>query len=81
MKSYQNRPAYDQEIWFTTDENLDWIGYKDANENGIWDPGEQLNNDVGADGLSPFDLNYPGRDTGEGDGIPTNGRHTKIIMN
>ena len=72
-ESYQNRPAYDQEIWFTTDENLDWIGYKDANENGIWDPGEQLNNDVGADGLSPFDLNYPGRDTGEGDGIPTNG--------
>lgn len=72
-ESYQDRPAYKLSKWYTTDENLDWVGFKDGNENGIWDPGEQLNNDVGADGLSPFDLNYPGRDTGEGDGIPTNG--------
>lgn len=72
-ESYQARPAYQKGVWYTTDENLDWIGFKDGNDNGIWDPGEQLNNDVGADGLSPFDLNYPGRDTGEGDGMPTIG--------
>ena len=72
-ESYQDKPAYKLSKWFTTDENLDWVGFKDANDNGIWDPGEQLNNDVGADGLSPFDPNYPGRDTGEGDGEPTNG--------
>jgi len=72
-ESYDQRPAYKEGIWYTTDENLDWIGFKDNNNNGIWDIGEPLNNDVGADGLGPFDLNYPGPDTGEGDGLPTNG--------
>ena len=72
-ESIEQRPAYKAGIWYTTDENMDWIGFSDTNENGIWDVGEQLNNDVGADGLSPFDLNYPGPDTGEGDGMPTNG--------
>ncbi len=69
----EERPAAAIERWFTTDENLDWIGYDDANENGIWDEGESLNNDVGRDGLGPFELTYPGPDEGEGDGIPTNG--------
>ncbi len=72
-EQYFERPAYAFERWFTTDENLDWVGYEDANENGIFDEGETLNNDVGRDGLSPFDLQYPGPDEGEGDGIPTNG--------
>lgn len=68
-----DRDAFKAERWFTTDENLDWIGFDDANNNGIWDIGETLNNDVGRDGLSPFDLEYPGPDAGEGDGLPTNG--------
>lgn len=72
-ESYDQRPAYKAGIWYTSDENLDWVGFKDNNNNGIWDIGEPLNNDVGADGLGPFDLNYPGPDAGEGDGIPTNG--------
>jgi hypothetical protein len=72
-ESYQDRDAYKAERWFTTDENLDWVGYNDANQNGIWDAGETLNNDIGSDGLGPFDLNYPGPDTGEGDGLPTDG--------
>lgn len=72
-QSYDERPAYKAGIWFTTDENLDWIGFTDTNENGVWDIGEPLNNDVGADGLGPFALNYPGPDSGEGDGLPTNG--------
>lgn len=72
-EQYFERPAYTFERWFTTDENLDWVGFEDANENGIFDEGETLNNDVGRDGLSPFDIQYPGPDEGEGDGIPTNG--------
>jgi len=37
---------------------------------GDWDP---ANDDVGADGLAPGVRGYPGPDTGEKDGIPTNG--------
>tara|TARA_R110000868_G_scaffold368227_4_gene631273 strand:- start:5402 stop:8887 length:3486 start_codon:yes stop_codon:yes gene_type:complete len=70
---YTDKPAYKASRWFTTDENLDWIGFSDANENGTWEEGEVLNNDVGRDGLGPFDQFYPGPDDGEGDGIPTNG--------
>ncbi|MEM6782409.1 MAG: hypothetical protein AAF624_01555 [Bacteroidota bacterium] len=67
------RPAYQAGRWWTGDENLDWVGFSDDNDNGIRDDGELLNNDVGGDGLGPFDLGYPGPDTGEGDGIPTRG--------
>ncbi|MEW6652897.1 MAG: hypothetical protein AB1394_05435, partial [Bacteroidota bacterium] len=35
--------------------------------------GEPLNDDVGKDGLGPFDINYTGPDEGEGDGKPTDG--------
>ncbi len=67
------RPAYLAGRWWTGDENMDWVGYTDTNENGQWDAGEQLNNDVGRDGLGPFDLGYPGPDTGEADGVPSLG--------
>jgi len=66
-------PAYKAGVWFTGDENLDWVGYSDDNENGSYDPGELVNNDVGRDGKGPFDLNYPGPDDGEADGMPTPG--------
>jgi hypothetical protein len=69
----EDQPAARAGRWFTTDENLDWVGFVDNNGNGTWDTGEPLNNDVGRDGLGPFDLNYPGPDEGQGDGIPTNG--------
>jgi hypothetical protein len=55
------------------DNNHNWVGYEDVNKNGKWDPGEPLNNDVGADGLGPLDPQYTGPDQGEGDGIPTHG--------
>jgi hypothetical protein len=71
--SITDRPAFTAEIWFTTDENLDWVGFSDDNDNGTADPGEVLNNDVGRDGLGLFDLEYPGPDEGEGDGLPTPG--------
>ena len=68
-----DRPALQAGRWWTGDENMDWVGYTDENENGVWDQGEPVNNDVGADGLGPFDLGYPGPDQGESDGIPTRG--------
>ncbi|MDZ7292477.1 MAG: hypothetical protein ONB42_21325 [candidate division KSB1 bacterium] len=55
------------------DENIDWDPFEDLNQNGVWDNGEPLRDDVGADGLGPFDPNYPGPDFGEADGIPTAG--------
>jgi hypothetical protein len=57
------------------DNDDDWITFLDINGNGVWDADENepLNNDVGRDGVGPFDLGYNGPDEGEGDGIPTLG--------
>ncbi len=57
------------------DNDNDWVGYTDLNGNGKWDADENepLNNDVGSDGVGPFDLQYIAPDEGEGDGIPTDG--------
>lgn len=48
----EQRPAYRTGIWFTGDEDMDWVAEYD---------------DTGADGI------FGTHDTGEGDGIPTNG--------
>lgn len=69
----EDLPAYKEGVWWTGDENLDWLGFDDANGNGELDPGESVRNDVGRDGKGPFDLGYPGPDEGEADGIPTPG--------
>ena len=57
------------------DNDGDWVGFTDLNGNGVWDADENepLNNDVGADGVGPFDRQYTLPDEGEGDGIPTSG--------
>ncbi len=55
------------------DNNHNWVPYSDLNGNGKWDPDEPLNDDVGADGLGPWDPGYTGPDIGEGDGLPTHG--------
>ncbi len=57
------------------DNDNDWAPYTDLNGNGEWDAeeNEPLNNDVGQDGVGPFDPQYFGPDEGEGDGIPTDG--------
>jgi hypothetical protein len=57
------------------DNDGDWVAFSDLNGNGKWDPeeNEPLNNDVGQDGVGPFDPQYIGPDPGEGDGIPTDG--------
>lgn len=57
------------------DNDGDWVGYSDLNGNGEWDAeeNEPLNNDLGQDGVGPFDPQYIGPDEGEGDGVPTDG--------
>ena len=69
----ERRPAYDAGRWWTGDENLDWRSFTDLNQNGAYDDGEPLGSDYGLDGLGPFDLGYPGPDTGEADGVPDRG--------
>jgi hypothetical protein len=64
---------YQRAYWWTGDEDMDWLSYTDLNENGTWDSGEPINDDVGADGLGPNNPNYPGRDLGEGNGRPDAG--------
>jgi hypothetical protein len=55
------------------DEDGDWVGFTDVNENGVWDSGEPLNDDIGSDGVGPGVSYYPGPDIGEGDNMPTIG--------
>ncbi|MGE5496548.1 MAG: hypothetical protein ACM3Q2_00635, partial [Syntrophothermus sp.] len=56
------------------DENGDWVSFGDLNGNGKWDPeSEPLNDDVGKDGIGPFDEGYVKADEGEGNGKPDQG--------
>ena len=55
------------------DDNHNWLSFEDVNHNGKWDPGEDLRDDLGRDGVGPNDLQYTGPDEGEGDGLPTHG--------
>lgn len=57
------------------DNDGDWLPFTDINGNGKWDAdqNEPLNNDVGKDGVGPFDRQYTGPDQGEGDGLVTDG--------
>jgi hypothetical protein len=66
-------PEHQLRPHWSGDENIDWDGFDDLNNNGVWENGEPLRDDVGADGLGPFESNYPGRDAGEGDSIPSAG--------
>jgi len=65
--------GYSPSPHWSNDEDCDWVPFTDANGNGVWDTGEFLNNDVGVDGVGPYDLHYIGPDEGEGDGRPTDG--------
>jgi hypothetical protein len=50
-----------------------WTKYEDINHNGKWDPGEDIRDDVGLDGVGPNDPSYTGPDKGEADGTATSG--------
>src|SRR3989339_606200 len=62
---YSWRPHWD------ADENANWKSYFDLNNNNQWDAGEPLYDDVGTDGIGPFDANYSGPDN---DGTEANGK-------
>ncbi len=66
---YSWKPHWD------ADENCNWRSFTDLNNDGKWEPGEPLNDDVGTDGLGPFDEGYPGPDPDgtEGNGKPDQG--------
>ncbi len=57
------------------DNDGDWVGFTDLNDNDQWDAeeNEPLNDDLGKDGVGPYDRQYVGPDEGEGDGKPTHG--------
>lgn len=57
------------------DEDGDWRIYEDDNGNGVWDYGEQIMDDVGSDGVGPYDQDYiaPDIDRTEGNGVPDDG--------
>lgn len=69
----EQMPPMQTGVWWTGDEDMDWMTFSDLNDNGLWDSGEPLNNDVGIDGLGPNHPNYPGIDEGEGNGRPDPG--------
>jgi len=67
-------PMIDERRDDNIDNDKDWVPYLDVNNDGNWDPvTEPVNNDVGKDGVGPYDPQYTGPDEGEGDGIPTDG--------
>jgi len=70
FREYYNREPAPH---WSGDEDGDWRAFTDVNGNGQWDAGEPLNDDLGTDGIGPFDEGYTGPDAGEGDGQPTAG--------
>ena len=56
MKEEQLKEHWD------ADEDQDWRDGNDANGNGIYDGTEDAGDDVGLDGVGPYDLNYEGPD-------------------
>jgi hypothetical protein len=57
------------------DEDQDWQDWDDANNNGEYDPGENIGDDVGLDGVGPLDLNYYGADV---DGTEANHQPDRV---
>lgn len=69
--SLETRPAYRAGVWWTGDEDLDWVAFEDLDGNGVRDEGERLLDDKGSDGIGPEDEGYTGPDS---DGTEDNGR-------
>ncbi len=63
-----------KEHW-DADEDQDWLDWNDANNNGKYDSGEDIGDDVGLDGVGPLDLNYNGPDA---DGTEANHRPDRV---
>ncbi|HEX2868282.1 MAG TPA: hypothetical protein VHO03_14650 [Ignavibacteriales bacterium] len=67
--------AYSWKPHWDADENCNWRTFQDLNGNGTFDQGEPLNDDVGSDGIGPYDEGYTGPDPNgtEGNGRPDQG--------
>ncbi|MBK7107046.1 MAG: hypothetical protein IPH62_17370 [Ignavibacteriae bacterium] len=70
LKFYSLKESDLKEHW-DADEDQDWNEWTDANNNGKYDNGEEIGDDVGLDGVGPTDLNYEGPDL---DGTEANGK-------
>jgi len=65
----------EDKLHWSGDEDGDWRSYDDENENGIWDFGEDIFDDVGSDGVGPYDQDYTAADFdgSEANGMPDQG--------
>lgn len=70
LRFYQLKES-DLRAHWDADEDQDWDSFTDANGNGVWDEGEDVNDDVGLDGKGPGEIDYDGPDA---DGTEGNGR-------
>ena len=61
----------DTTVYNGRDDDGDWHTFSDLNNNGRWDSGEPLNDDVGRDGMPANE--HLSRDQGEGNGRPDPG--------
>lgn len=73
---YSWKPHWD------ADENANWRSFEDIDNNGQWDEGEPLFDDLGSDGIGPFDEGYIGADPDgtEGNGMPNQGESNFGIL-
>ncbi|MFA5803988.1 MAG: hypothetical protein WC879_05045 [Melioribacteraceae bacterium] len=73
--NFKNFYVYSWKPHWDADENANWRSFADENGNGICDKEESLNDDVGTDGIGPFDDGYTGPDADrtEGNGRPDQG--------
>jgi hypothetical protein len=58
----------DTSLFNGRDDNGDWVSYTDVNNNGLWDEGEPLNDDIGFEDQESF-----GTIVGRGNGKPDQG--------
>jgi len=56
---------------WTGDENQNWRSWVDLDSNDVYNNGDEINDDVGTDGVGPEDSNYYGPDA---DGTEANGK-------
>ncbi|MCD4692870.1 MAG: hypothetical protein K8R79_08150, partial [Calditrichales bacterium] len=80
--SFKEFYGYSWQPHWDADENANWRSFFDVNENGEWDSGEPLYDDVGSDGIGPFDEGYtgPDEDETEGNGRPDQGESNFGIL-
>ena len=73
--AFYNLEESDLKEHWDADEDQDWQEWVDKNNDGKYDPDENIGDDVGLDGVGPFDLNYFGPDA---DGTEANGRPDRL---